>query len=401
MNKYLVSTLLFALLSSTCAFSQENTKKETNQPGYQFSVVKELPVTSIKNQNRSSTCWSFSTISFLESELLRMGKGEQDLSEMFIVSKSYCDKADKYIRTYGKISFSPGSSFTDALYIWKNYGIVPDSVMTGLNYGEEKHTHNELDAATEGYIKAIEKKPNGKLSTAWKNGFKGIVDAYLGEVPEKFTVKGKEYTPKSYAEELGINPDDYVSITSFTHHPFYTQFAIEVADNWRWDLSYNIPLDEMMQIFDNSINNGYTVLWGADVSENGFTRRGTGIVPETDTKNMTGSDQAKWVGVSKQGMDAKAANISEIAPERVISQQDRQIAFDNQETTDDHGMHIFGIAKDQNGNKYYMVKNSWGITGDYKGIWYVSEAFAKYKTMNIVVNKNAIPKDLRKKMGIK
>lgn len=401
MNKFQILTLLFALTISTCAFSQEKKTNESNQKGYQFTVVKEQPITSIKNQNRSSTCWSFSTLSFLESELIRMGKGEKDLSEMFVVSKSYYDKADKYIRTYGKISFSPGSSFTDALYVWKNYGIVPDSLMSGLNYGEELHTHGELDATTEGYIKAIEKNPNGKLSTAWKKGFQGILDAYLGAAPEKFTIKGKEYTPKSYAEELGINPDDYVSITSFTHHPFYTQFAIEVADNWRWDLSYNLPIDEMMQIFDNAINNGYTVLWGADVSEKGFTRKGLGIVPETDTKNMSGSDQAKWLGITKQELDAKASSLTEIVPEKVVSQQDRQAAFDNLQTTDDHGMHIFGIAKDQNGNKYYMVKNSWGVTGDYKGIWYVSETFAKYKTMNIVVNKNSIPKEIRKKMGIK
>ena len=384
MKKFLAFTLLFALFS----LSTRSQTTEPKQSGYQFTVVKELPVTSVKDQNRTGTCWSFSTISFLESELLRMGKGEHDLSEMFIVSNSYYDKADKYIRTNGNINFAPGSSFTDALIVWKNYGIVPDSVMTGLNYGEEMHSHNELDAATEGYIKAIEKNPNGKLSTAWKNGFKGILNAYLGEIPQKFVVNGKEYTPQSYAKELGINPDDYVSITSYTHHPFYTQFALEIPDNWRWESSYNLPIDEFMKIFDYAIEQGYTVLWGSDISEKGFTKKGIAVVPEFDVKNMSGSDQSKIY------------SLAEIVPEKKISQEDRQIAFDNWQTTDDHGMHIFGIAKDQKGTKYYIVKNSFGETGPYKGIWYVSETFVKYKTMNIVVHKNSIPKEIKIKLGI-
>jgi len=384
MKKFLAFILLFALFS----LSTRSQTTEPKQSGYQFTVVKELPVTSVKDQNRTGTCWSFSTISFLESELLRMGKGEHDLSEMFIVSNSYYDKADKYVRTNGNINFAPGSSFTDALIVWKNYGIVPDSVMTGLNYGEEMHSHNELDAATEGYIKAIEKNPNGKLSTAWKNGFKGILNAYLGEIPQKFVVNGKEYTPQSYAKELGINPDDYVSITSYTHHPFYTQFALEIPDNWRWESSYNLPIDEFMKIFDYAIEQGYTVLWGSDISEKGFTKKGIAVVPEFDVKNMSGSDQSKIY------------SLAEIVPEKKISQEDRQIAFDNWQTTDDHGMHIFGIAKDQKGTKYYIVKNSFGETGPYKGIWYVSETFVKYKTMNIVVHKNSIPKEIKIKLGI-
>jgi len=384
MKKFLAFTLLFALFS----LSTRSQTTEPKQSGYQFTVVKELPVTSVKDQNRTGTCWSFSTISFLESELLRMGKGEHDLSEMFIVSNSYYDKADKYVRTNGNINFAPGSSFTDALIVWKNYGIVPDSVMPGLNYGEEMHSHNELDAATEGYIKAIEKNPNGKLSTAWKNGFKGILNAYLGEIPQKFVVNGKEYTPQSYAKELGINPDDYVSITSYTHHPFYTQFALEIPDNWRWESSYNLPIDEFMKIFDYAIEQGYTVLWGSDISEKGFTKKGIAVVPEFDVKNMSGSDQSKIY------------SLAEIVPEKKISQEDRQIAFDNWQTTDDHGMHIFGIAKDQKGTKYYIVKNSFGETGPYKGIWYVSETFVKYKTMNIVVHKNSIPKEIKIKLGI-
>lgn len=380
MKKLLIGVILIALFVFN--FNANAQDKPQAKIGYEFSIVKELPVTSVKNQNRTSTCWSFSTISFLESELLRIGKGPADLSEMFIVSKSYFDKADKFVRTNGKINFAPGSSFADALYVWENYGIIPDSVMPGLEYGEELHVHNELDAALEGYIKAIEQNPNGKLSTAWRKGVQGILNAYLGNVPEKFSVNGKEYTPKTYAQELGINPKDYISITSYTHHPFYTEFALEIPDNWRWDKSHNVPIDELMQIFDYSIEKGYTVLWGSDMSEKGFTRKGIAVVPEKES-------------------DARTLSLEEIMPEKTITQDLRQVAFDNGQTTDDHGMHIFGIARDQKGTKYYMVKNSWGTTGEYKGIWYVSENFVKYKTMNIVVNKNAVPKEILKKLNIK
>jgi len=396
MNKLLLifASLIFLL---SPAFSQE---KPQNQTAYQFTTVKELPVTPVKNQAKSGTCWSFSTMAFLEAELLKNGKGEYDLSEMFVVSNSYFDKADRFIRSYGKISFSGGSSFSDALTIIRNNGIVPESVMNGLNYGEQLHNHGELDGVTAAYVNAISKNPNGKLSTAWKNGFKGILDAYLGKVPESFTFNGKEYSPQSFSAMLGLNYNDYVSITSYTHHPFYTQFSLEVPDNWRNDLSYNIPIEEFMSIIDNAIEKGYPVLWGADVSEKGFTRKGIAIVPEQDVANMNGSDQQKWIGKTPQEIESKLNTLDEILPEKKISQEDRQTAYDNLQTTDDHGMLICGTAKDQNGTKYYIVKNSWGTSSGFKGFWYASETFVKYKTMNIVVNKNSIPKELRKKMGI-
>lgn len=397
MKKFLTVVLLFSFIFLNINAQEKSTQKE----GYKFTVVKELPVTSIKNQNRTSTCWSFSSISFLESELIRTGKGVHDLSEMFIVSNAYFDKADKYIRTSGNINFAPGSSFGDALTIWRNYGIVPESVLSGLNYGENAHVHNEMDAALAGYVNALVKNPNGKYSTAWKQGVKGILEAYLGKVPERFTYNGKEYTPKSFAAELGLNPDEYVSITSYNHHPFYSEFALEIPDNWRWDKSYNLPIDEFMKIFDFAIEKGFTVLWGSDVSEKGFTRKGIAFVPETEVSNMSGSDQQRWLGVNKNEMESKIYSMESIVPEKKITQSDRQIAFDNGQTTDDHGMHIYGIAKDQNGNKYYMVKNSWGEAGDYKGFWYVSETFVKYKTMNIVVHKNSIPSEIKTKLGIK
>ncbi|MDX9781799.1 MAG: C1 family peptidase [Bacteroidales bacterium] len=383
------------LLYSFQLFSQNKISS-----AYQFTTIKELPVTSVKNQNRTSTCWSFSTISFLESEIIRKGKGSLDLSEMYIVSNSYFDKTDKYIRTGGKINMAPGSSFGDALYIWKNYGIVPEQIMDGLEYGEETHVHNELDAVLAGYVKALERNPNGKLSTAWKKGIKGILDSYLGIIPEKFTYQGKEYTPRSFAASLDINPDDYISLTSYTHHPFYTSFALEIPDNWRWDSSFNIPVDELVRVVKNSIDKGYTVLWASDVSEKGFTRKGVAIVPETDTKNMSGSDQEKWLGLSKNEIDAKIYSLESVVKEKNITQEIRQTGYDNLQTTDDHGMHIFGVAKENNGETFFMVKNSWGETGDYKGTWYVSEPFLRYKTMNIVVHKSAIPSDILKKLNL-
>lgn len=387
-------------ISVILLFTNQVSSQNNSNSAYRFTTIKELPVTSVKNQNRTSTCWSFSTLSFLESEIIRKGKGSYDLSEMFVVSKSYSDKTDKYIRTGGKINMAPGSSFGDALYIWKHYGIVPDEIMDGLEYGEESHVHNEMDAVLSGYVKALERNPNGKLSTAWKRGIKGILDSYLGSVPEKFVYNGKEYTPKSFAASLEINPDDYISLTSYTHHPFYSSFALEIPDNWRWDLSYNIPLDELVRIVKNSVENGYSVLWASDVSEKGFTRKGVAIVPETDTKNMSGSDQERWLGLSKNEIEAKIYSLDNVVKERVITQELRQTGYDNLQTTDDHGMHIFGIAKESNGETFFMVKNSWGETGEYKGIWYVSEPFLRYKTMNIVVHKNSIPADILKKLNL-
>lgn len=397
MKKFFILSLSLSLLFGSM-FGQNS---PNSSKGYHFTTVKELPITPIKNQNRSSTCWSFSAISFMESELLRTGKGEHDLSEMYVVSRAYTDRADKYIRTGGHISFSPGSSFGDVLTVWKKYGIVPEEIMNGLNYGEAAHVHGELDAALSGFINALLKNPNGKYTPSWKVAYQSILDSYLGKIPETFTYRGKEYTPTSFAASLGLNADDYVSLTSFTHHPFYSQFVIEVGDNWRWDLSYNLPIDEFMSIFDYAIENGYSIMWGSDVSEKGFSRKGIAIAPETEVSNMSGSDQQKWLGVSPMEMNSKLFSFEEIVPEVKVTQEMRQIAFDNGQTTDDHGMHIYGIAKDQMGNKYYMVKNSWGESGDYKGKWYASETFVKYKTLNIVVHKNAIPKAIRTKLGIK
>lgn len=399
MKKFFVSALMLAFALSSVSAKD---KKKTEDEGYVFTTVKELKITPVKNQNRTGTCWCFSTLGFLESELLRMGKGEYDLSEMFIVSKNYKDKAEKFVRLHGELNYAQGGSFEDVLQAWKDYGIVPESVMNGLQYGEDMHVHNELESASRAYLDEIIKNPNRKLSTAWKKGFDGIIDAYLGTAPEKFTYNGKEYTPKSFAAELGINPDDYVSLTSYTHHPFYSEFAIEVQDNWRWATSYNLPIDELMQVFENAINTGYTIAWGADVSEKGFTRNGIGVVPDIESMERSGSDQDRWLGLSTSEKDAEIKKMMEKpCKELEITQEMRQEAYDNYETTDDHGMQIYGIAKDQTGKKFYMIKNSWGTDNKYKGTWYISENFVKYKTMNIVVHKDALPQAIKDKLHIK
>lgn len=394
-------TILIAALGLICfsAMAKDN-KKKTAEEGFVFTTVKENPITSIKNQNRSSTCWSFSTIGFLESELLRKGKGEFDLSEMFVVHHTMTDRAVNYVRLHGSSSFSPGGSCYDVIYCMKNYGMVPQEVMPGIMYGDSLPVHNEIDAVASGYVNAIAKGKLTKLTPVWKNGLSAIYDTYLGKCPEQFTYKGNTYTPQSFAAELGLNPDDYVSLTSYTHHPFYEKFAIEVEDNWRNSLSYNLPIDELMEVFDYAVNNGYTIAWGADVSEQGFTRDGIAVLPDADKgAELTGSDMAHWLGMS--AADKRKELTSKPLPEMNVTQEMRQAAYDNWETTDDHGMQIYGIAKDQNGKEYYMVKNSWGKAGKYKGLWYASKAFTKYKTMNIVLHKDAIPEAIAKKLGIK
>lgn len=394
MKKIFTSVFMLAAILSSSMYAQDN-------DGYQFTTVKEVKISPVKNQNRTGTCWCFSGLGFLESELLRMGKGEYDLSEMFIVNHSYKDKADKYVRLHGYLNFAQGGSFGDVLYAAKHYGLVPESVMNGLNYGETMHVHGEMESAAANYLKAIIKNPNRKLSTAWKKGFDGIIDAYLGELPEKFTYNGKEYTPKSFAEELGLNIDDYVSLTSFTHHPFYSAFPIEVQDNWRWELSYNLPLNELMQVFDNAINNGYSVAWASDVSEKGFSRNGVAVAADIESMERSGSDQDRWLGLSQTQKDQEIKKMLEKPCQEIkVTQELRQEEYDNYKTTDDHGMLIYGIAKDQTGKKFYMVKNSWGTDSKYKGTWYASETFVAFKTMNIVVHKNAIPKEIRAKLGI-
>ncbi len=368
-----------------------------------FTDVINLPSTSVKDQNKSGTCWCFAGTSFYEDEIRKNGGDSLDISEMFTVRQCYRDKAERFVRMYGQTNFGAGGSAMDVPYVWKRYGAVPEEVYNGLQYGEDKHVHGELDAVLAAYLKEIVKKPNKKLSKAWMKGIEAILDAYLGPVPETFEYKGKTYTPKSYAESLPLNPDDYVSVTSFTHHPYYEEFAVEVPDNWLWEKSYNVPLDELKAIVDNSLAQGHTLVWAADVSEGGFKwTKGVALMPKGKSESdMDGTELSRWVKLSdKDRMDAKY-NFEGPVEEITVTPELRQEMFDSQETTDDHGMEITGTATDQFGNRYYKVKNSWDTNQVYDGYFYVSEPYFLAKTMDILVHRNAVPKETAKKLGLK
>ena len=397
------SPLLLALLFLafvSAGFAQDKEKK--NDSAYVFTMVKQLPATSVKNQYRSGTCWSYSAISFLESELLRTGKDTFDLSEMFCVRNAYSDKALIYIRFNGKHNFGGGGAAHDVTSVLRKYGMMPEAAYTGMAIGEPNPVHGEMDAVLSADVEAVLKNPNKKLSPVWHQGFDGLLDTYLGKVPEKFTYKGKDYSAKSFSDMMGLNPDDYVELSSYTHHPFYSKFIIEIPDNWEMGEVYNLPIDDLIRVIDNSIDQGYTVVWGADVSEKGFSwKNGVAVVPDKNATEVAGMESGKWSKMSDADKDKLLFKFDKPNPEKKITQEMRQVEFDNYQTTDDHGMHLTGIAKDQNGTKYYFIKNSWGLDGSpYKGYFYASEPYVRLKTMDIMVHKNAIPKDIRKKLGI-
>ncbi len=401
MKKILTLALLALVAIGANAAPKKKGNANSNKPV--FTVVKQNPITSIKNQNRSGTCWDYATLSYFESEILRATGKTYDLCESFVANKTYMDRAIQVVRFHGDCQFAQGGSAYDPLYCLENYGICPQEAMPfpGSLTGDSLFNFNEFFSVLSPYVEAVAKSKSDKLSKQWKPGLQAILDAYLGKCPENFIYEGKNYTPKSFAASLGLNWSDYVTVTSYTHHPFYTQFAVEVQDNWRFPQSYNLPMDEMMQIIDNAIMNGYTVAWGGDVSEPGFTRDGLAyMIDSKKMQSLKGSDMARWLGLSaskkRSIIDSLGVNVPEITP----TQAQRQERFDNWELTDDHGMLIFGIAKDQNGKEYYMVKNSWGETGAYKGIWYMTKNFIAANTMDYMVNKNAIPQNIRKKIGL-
>ena len=398
--KKIIALALLAVVA-TDAKGKKQPKVDPNKPV--FTIVKENPITSVKDQNRSGTCWAYSTLSYFESEILKNTGKTYDLCESFVANKDYMDRAVQVVRYHGDMQFAQGGSAYDVYYVLKNYGICPENAMPfpGSLYGDSLNNFNEFFSLLEPYVEGIATNKASKISNQWKVGFQGILDAYLGKCPENFTYEGKNYTPKSFASSLGLNMDDYVTITSYTHHPFYSQFVVEVQDNWRNPASYNLPMDEMMQIIDNAVMNGYTVAWGGDVSEPGFTRDGLAyMIDAKKMQSLQGSDMARWLGLSaakrRNIIDSLGCNVPEVQP----TQEMRQERFDNWELTDDHGMLIYGIAKDQNGKEYYMVKNSWGEAGKYKGTWYMTKTFIAANTMDYMVNKNAIPANIRKKMGI-
>jgi len=359
---------------------------QTTVGPYQFSTIKNNEASPVDNQFRTYTCWSFSSLSFFESELKRLGKPTVNLSEMYVVRNTYAAKARRYIRMHGNSTFAPGGAFYDAINIFTSHGIVPEDVYAGKDYGEKKHIHTEMDAVLEASIKALVTNPNGRLSSAWPQVIEGILDAYLGEVPESFNWEGKNYTPKTFLQYTGIQPEDYIQVGSYTHHPFYSKFALEVPDNWTNSLVLNIPLDEFAKLLEKAVTEGYPVAWATDVSDKGFSHKnGLAIVPQNEFNEM-----------KKAELDSIFAKpISQ----RIITQEMRQKAFDNYETQDDHGMHITGLVKDQNGNTFYIVKNSYGAdSNDCGGYVYASESYVLYKTTCIMVHKDAIPAELKAKI---
>ena len=397
--KKILTLALLALLATGANAAKPKKAARSNKPV--FTTIKENPITSIKDQNRSGTCWDYSTLSYFESEILKATGKTYDLCEAFVANKTYMDRAVQVVRLHGDCQFAQGGSVYDVLHVLKNQGICPEDAMPfpGSLYGDSLNNFNEFFGQLEPYVAGIAKSTANKISSQWKVGLQGILDAYLGQCPEKFTYEGKEYTPKSFAASLGLNFDDYVTITSYSHHPYYTQYAVEVQDNWRNPLSWNLPMEDMARILENAVMNGYTVAWGGDVSEPGFTRKGLAYFVDTKkAEGLSGSDMARWLKLSP----AKRTNLIDSlgckVPELEPTAEQRQQRFDNWELTDDHGMLIFGIAKDQHGKEYYMVKNSWGETGDYKGIWYMTKNYIVANTMDFMVNKNAIPADILQKM---
>lgn len=392
MKKY-----LFALLPllPLCSHAQDDLIKKiaankTSDTGrkFKFTPMIDLETTSVKNQGSSGTCWSYSTNSFLESEMAKKGKTPVALSEIYSARCVYNDKADNYVRMHGALEWGDGGACHDVVNMYRKYGAVPAEAYSGLQYGTTKNKFAEMQSMLKGMLDGAVKNPNGKLTPVWKTAFTSVMDTYLGAPPQKFTYKGKQYTPRTFADEVvGLNPDDYVEMTSFTNMPFYRKSILMVPDNWSYDAMWNVKVDDLTDAIDNALANGYTVAWATDVSERSFSwKNGVAFVPEKDWDDMSEDEQkAMFNGPQK---------------ERVITQEARQQAFDNYSTTDDHGMHIVGLARDAMGREYYKVKNSWGDKNDNKGYLYVSKPYVMYKTTAILMNKNALPKNLRKTLGV-
>lgn len=390
--------IIIGLFGFQKALFGDDTIRNCKKGHYYFKTLYNADALDIQNQNRTSTCWSFSALSFFESEAMRLGNGKHKLSEMFVVRSAYIEKAKQYVRYHGHVNFAEGGAFHDIPLVIKKYGMVPESVYQGLEYGLENHNHAEMVAALTGFLNGIIANKQGKLTPAWIKAYEGILDAYLGKVPEKFDYQGKSYTPKSFAESLGLEMDNYVALSSFTHHPFYDYFIIEVPDNWAQKEVFNLPLDNFMEVMTEGVKNGFSFAWGADVSEKGFAYRyGLAIVP-SDDNNLAIKGQDKS-GFRSAGAERKGSQLLYPGKEKEIHQKMRQEAFDNYASTDDHGMHVTGLVEDQNGTPYFKVKNSWGKSNDCQGFLYASMPYVAYKTINILIHKNALPKSLLKTLS--
>ncbi|QEL03646.1 aminopeptidase [Olivibacter sp. LS-1] len=393
--KTLVVAAAFFIAGSGQSFAQDNlvralqnNRSDSSKFGFKFTEVINLQNTSVKNQGSSGTCWSYSGNSFLESEMIRNGREPVEISQLFTARNVYIEKGKNYVRLHGGLSLGEGGQLHDVINMYRKYGAVPRDVYTGLNYGTEGNKLAEMSAMTDAILAAVVKNPNGKLTPNWISAYTNTIDTYLGKVPETFNYKGKSYTPKSFAKEvIGLNADDYIELSSFKDHPYYSKFTLLIPDNWSFDQVYNVSMTDITAIIDHALKNGYTVGWATDVSEKGFSwKNGVAYVPEEAYEKMTEEEKATMFNGPK--------------PELAITEDLRQQAFDDYSTTDDHGMHIVGLAKDQNGKEYYIVKNSWGVSNDYNGYLYVTKAFVQFKTTAFMLHKGGLPKDIAKKLGL-
>lgn len=368
--------------------SLKNNQSANSAESFKFTDVINIENTEVKNQGSSGTCWSYSANSFLESEMIRMGKKPVEISQIYTARNAYIEKGKNYVKMHGAITLGDGGALHDVINMYRQYGAVPQNVYTGLNYGTTNNKFGEMQEMAKGVLEAAVKNPNGELSPNWIKAYTSVIDTYLGEVPQSFDYNGKKYTPQTFAKEVvGINPDDYVEISSLKEHPYYSQFVLMVPDNWSLDLVYNVKMDELTDIIDNALKKGYSVGWAGDVSEKGFSwKNGVAYIPAKGVAEMTPEE--------KEGMFAGPKE------ELVITEELRQKAFDNYNTTDDHGMHIVGLTKDQNGKEYYIIKNSWGASNDYKGYMYMTKAFVKYKTTAILLHKGGVPSAIAKKLDL-
>ena len=383
MRKRLIIFIILSFITIPILVSAQDKEK---QDVYKFEMVKEVKTTPIKNQASSGTCWSFATTSFVETELIRLGKGEHILSPMLNVRFTYLPKAINYIRYSGLTNFGPGGQAHDVMNVIKEFGFIPEEIYNGMNIGEDKHNHGEMDAVLKAIVDAVNKDRGGKITPRWQEVIESTLNIYLGAPPKEFSYQGKTYTSKSFVESLGFKPEDYIELTSYMHHPFYSKFDLEVPDNWSKDQYYNVPIDDIIKIMDNAITKGYSIAWDGDVSEKKFDKKGFAIIPLDEEPPV---DKPK-----KDSVDVQPEK------EKVITQRMRQETFDNRTTTDDHLMHVIGIAKDQNGTKYYYTKNSWGTKDrKYGGYWYISESYVRLKTIAIVVHKDVVPSEIRTKLG--
>lgn len=388
---FVLAATLFA--GTVAGFAQDNlvnalkvNASDNSKASFKFTDVINLEKTSVKNQGSSGTCWSYAANSFIESEMVRMGKKPVEISQIYSARNTYIEKGRMYVRMHGAVTLGDGGALHDVMNMYKKYGAVPQSVYTGLNYGTDKNKFGEMGALTQGLLEAVVKNPNGQLTPNWETAYTAVIDSYLGQAPKSFDYNGKKYTPESFAKEvIGINPDDYVEISSFQEYPYYTKNVLLVPDNWSFDQVYNVKLNELTDIIDNGLKNGYSVAWAGDVSEKTFSwKNGVAFVSDKKFDDMTAEEKADLFNGPKK--------------EQVTTAEMRQQAFDNYTTTDDHGMHIVGISKDQNGKEYYIVKNSWGESNDYKGYLYMTKEFVKYKTTAIMVHKGAIPSAIATKL---